>query len=555
MDKPNAHGTNFIKNKIDKDLSENESLNIKTRFPPEPNGYLHIGHVKAICLNFGLAKHYDGAVCHLRFDDTNPAKEELEYVDAIKDDISWLGFQWDGPVRFASSYFDFFYESALKLVREGLAYVCDLSSEEMREQRGTLTEPGKNSPFRERTVEENLELFEKMRQGFFKDGKCVLRAKIDMSSGNINMRDPVIYRILRKEHHQTKDKWCIYPMYDFAHSLGDAYEKITHSLCTLEFQDHRPLYNWCVEKVGTEGKPEQTEFSRLDLNYTITSKRKLKELVDQKFVCAWDDPRLPTVQGLRRRGYTPESIRNFCDVVGISKKETIIDMGILEGCVREDLNAKAYRKMSVLNPLKVVITNYPDDKIETLSAPNHPQKEEFGRRDLPFSKVLYIEKEDFMEEPPKGYFRLTVGKEVRLRYSYVIKCDEVIKDEETGEPIELRCSYDEQTLGKKPEGRKVKGIIHWLSKENVKKAEIRLYDRLFSVPNPSQQDKPYLEYVNQDSLTVIKEALVEKSLKMGVGEDSFQFERLGYFVFDKKSEKESLVFNKTVSLKDTWKKN
>lgn len=554
MDKPSAHGTNFIKQIIEKDLEDKKHTQIKTRFPPEPNGYLHIGHAKAICLNFGLAEKYEGATCNLRFDDTNPAKEDVEYVESIKEDISWLGFEWDGPVHFASGYFDFLYQSAVALIEKGLAYVCDLSPEETREQRGTLTQAGTNSPYRDRSLKENLELFRKMREGYFKDGECVLRAKIDMASGNINLRDPVLYRVLHQEHHQTGDQWCIYPMYDFAHSLGDAYEEITHSLCTLEFQDHRPLYDWCVENVGTKAKPRQIEFSRLNLNYTVTSKRKLKELVDKKVVLGWDDPRLPTIQGLRRRGYTPESLRVFCDRVGISKKETIIDMGLLEECVRNDLNAKALRKMAVTEPLKIVLTNYPDDKVEALSAPNHPQNEEFGRREMSFSKVLYIEKNDFMENPPKGYFRLSPGKEVRLRYAYVIRCDEVIKDEKTGEVLELRCSIDENTLGKKPEGRKVKGIIHWLSAENSREAEIRLYDRLFNVSNPTQGEGSYLDCINHDSLKILSKALVEKNMSLESVEQAFQFERLGYFVFDKDSTNEKFIFNKTVSLKDTWKK-
>ena len=554
MDKPGAHVTNFIKQIIDKDLESGKVKAIKTRFPPEPNGYFHIGHAKAVCLNFGLAKSYEGATCNLRFDDTNPANEELEYVEAIKEDIEWLGFEWDGPIRFASGYFDFLYESALKLINKGLAYVCELSPEEMREQRGTLTKGGTESPYRTRTVSENLAAFEKMRDGFFDEGKAVLRAKIDMNSGNINMRDPVVYRLLNKEHHQTGNKWSIYPMYDFAHSLSDAYEEITHSLCTLEFQDHRPLYNWYVENVGTKAQPQQIEFSRLELNYTITSKRKLKELVDKKLVCGWDDPRLPTLKGLRRRGYTPASIRTFCDRVGISKKETVIDMSVLEECVRDDLNETAYRKMAVTKPLKLVITNYPEDKKEILSAPNHPKKEEMGRRELPFSRVLYIEQDDYMENPPKNYFRLTEGKEVRLRYAYVIKCEKAIKDEKTGEVIELHCTYDEKTLGKKPEGRKVKGIIHWLSEDNLKEAEIRLYERLFTVSNPGSEEGSYLDYVNHDSLSLVKKAYVEKSLTQGQGEEAFQFERLGYFVFDKDSTQENPVFNKTVSLKDTWKK-
>lgn len=546
--------TNFIKNKIEKDLSEDKNLQIITRFPPEPNGYLHIGHAKAVCLNFGIAESYEGAYCNLRFDDTNPSKEEVEYVEAIKQDIKWLGFKWHEDIKFTSGYFDFLYESALNLVKQGFAYVCDLSPKETKQQRGTLTQGGQDSPYRTRTVEENLERFLKMKQGVYKEGECVLRAKIDMSSGNLNMRDPVIYRVLDHHHHQTKDDWFIYPMYDFAHCLSDAYENITHSLCTLEFQDHRPLYNWFIEKVNTPSRPQQIEFSRLELNYTITSKRKLKELIDTKKVCGWDDPRLPTLLGLRRRGYTSQSIRNFCDFVGVSKKETIIDMSILEECVRGDLNEKASRRMAVMNPLKVVITNYPGSYKETLSAPNHPQKEEMGRRQLPFSKTLFIEKDDYMENPPKNYFRLSEGKEVRLRYAYVIKCEKAIKDKETGEVIELQCTYDEKTLGKKPEGRKVKGIIHWLSEDNIQKSEIKLYDRLFSVPNPNQQENSYLEYLNPDSLMIHKESFVEKNIGHDSKETSFQFERLGYFTLDKESSHSHLVFNKTVSLKDSWKK-
>jgi glutaminyl-tRNA synthetase len=552
--KPAPQITNFIKNRIEEDLKKDKSLKIKTRFPPEPNGYLHIGHAKSICLNFGLAKTYEEATCNLRFDDTNPTKEDMEYVEAIQEDITWLGYHWDGDIRYASQYFDFLYESALKLIKKDLAYVCELSPEKIRETRGTLTEPGTESPFRKRSVEENLKLFAQMKEGFFEEGKAVLRAKIDMASGNINMRDPVLYRVLKKEHHQTGDTWCIYPMYDFAHALSDAYEEITHSLCTLEFADHRPLYNWCVENVGTKGKPEQIEFSRLELNYTVTSKRKLKELVDSKTVNGWDDPRLLTIKGLRRRGYTPDSLRNFCEIVGISKKNTVIDMSILEEAVRDDLNEKALRKMTVMNPLKVVLTNYPQDKKEILTAQNHPQREELGKRDLPFSRVLYIEQDDYMENPPKDYFRLSEGQEVRLRYAYVIKCEKALKDPVTGQVVELHCTYDEKTLGQKPEGRKVQGIIHWLSEDNTKNAEVRLYDRLFTVENPSKEEENYLDFINPDSFSLCSNALVEKSLEYQDDQTKFQFERLGYFSFDQDSTKERLVFNKTVSLKDTWKK-
>ena len=546
--------TNFIKNKVDEDLSQNKAMKLITRFPPEPNGYLHIGHAKAVCLNFGMAQNYPEARCNLRFDDTNPSKEKKEYVDAIQEDIKWLGFQWDGEVKFTSTYFQYLYESAQKLIKLGLAYVCELQPEEIREQRGTLTETGKESPYRNRSIEENLSLFTQMKEGKFEKSSCTLRAKIDMGSGNINMRDPIIYRILDAEHHQTKDSWCLYPMYDFAHSLSDAYEGITHSFCTLEFQDHRPLYDWFVNNVNTPVKPQQIEFSRLELNYTITSKRKLKELVETKKVEGWDDPRLPTLIAMRRRGYTPRAIRNFCEMIGISKKETVIDVGILEENVRDDLNKIAPRRMAVLKPLKIIITNYPEDKTEELSAPNHPQQEEMGRRPLPFSKELYIEHDDFMENPPAKYFRLAPGKEVRLRYAYVIKCEEVIKDSETNEITELNCTYVEKTLGKKPEGRKVKGIIHWLSKDNSAKASIRIYDRLFNVENPNQKDRDYTDFLNPDSLTILNDSYVEKNLSTMSEEKSFQFERLGYFTLDKASSSDNLVLNRTVSLKDTWKK-
>lgn len=547
--------SNFIREKIDEDLrTKKHNGRVHTRFPPEPNGYLHIGHAKSICLNFGLANDYNG-LCNLRFDDTNPTKEEQEYVDSIKEDVRWLGFDWGDREYYASDYFDTLYEYAVRLINKGKAYIDSLTAEQIREYRGTPTEPGKESPYRNRSIEENLQLFEGMKDGKFKEGDHVLRAKIDMSSPNLNMRDPVLYRILHKHHHRTKDKWCIYPMYDMAHGQSDSIEKITHSLCTLEFENHRPLYDWLVKELEIFA-PQQIEFARLNLNYTIMSKRKLLELVNGKYVDGWDDPRMPTISGLRRRGYTPASIRNFSEAVGIAKRENIIDVSLLEFSVREDLNRKAQRAMAVLNPLKIVLTNYPDDQIEELDAINNPEDPSMGTRKIPFGKEIYIETDDFKEDPPKKFFRLSPGKEVRLRYGYIIKCDEVIKDGD-GKVIELRCSYDPDTKsGSGKSDKKVKGTIHWISKKHAFEAEVRLYDRLFTVPDPeSDAEKDFKEFINPNSLVVLKNCKLEPSLKLAAAGDRFQFERLGYFCVDSKNSKvEEPVFNRIVSLRDSWAK-
>ena len=552
----NTSPSNFIRNIIDEDLKNGRyEGKVQTRFPPEPNGYLHIGHAKAICLNFGIAQDYAGGQCNLRFDDTNPTKEDSEYMESIKRDVEWLGFDWSGELRNASDYYEQFYNYAVELIKKGKAYVCELSPEETRSYRGTLTEPGKDSPYRNRSIEENLELFTQMKNGDFDEGSKVLRAKIDMSSGNINMRDPTIYRIRKVAHHRTGDKWCIYPMYDFAHCLSDFIEGITHSLCTLEFQDHRPLYDWFLEQLTEEPRPHQYEFARLNLNYTITSKRKLKELVDNAHVNGWDDPRMPTIVGFKRRGYTPKSIRTFCERIGVSKKETVIDFGILEDSLRDDLNSIAPRAMGVLNPIKLVIENYPDDKEEIREVANHPKDESLGRREIPFSREIYIERDDFMENPPPKYHRLSPGKEVRLRYSYVIKCESVKKDEQTGEITEVRCSYDPATLGKKPEGRKVKGIIHWVSAKHSIPATIKLYDRLFSCANPTENEKEgesYLNKLNPESLSTLTSCQLEPSLLDAKPLHNYQFERQGYFCLDPESTRENLVFNRSVTLRDSW---
>ena len=549
--------TNFIRQIIDEDLESKKHREIKTRFPPEPNGFLHVGHAKSICLNFGIAQDYEGATCNLRFDDTNPYKEDPIYFQAIKEDIKWLGFKWNGEIRHASDYFQQLHDYAVQLIKMGKAFVCSLNSEQMRQMRGTLTESGKMSPDRNRSVEENLDLFQRMKNGEFEDGKYTLRAKIDMNSGNINMRDPVIYRILRTAHPMTGEQWCIYPMYDYAHCISDAIEGITHSLCTLEFEDHRPLYDWILETLKTPYHPRQIEFARLNLNYTITSKRKLKELVDKNIVESWDDPRMTTISGMRRRGFTPAGIIDFCNRIGVTKKETIIDFGMLEECVRNDLNEKAKRVFCVLDPIKLVIENFPEGKTEWLTVPNHPQKPEMGERKLAFSREIFIEQEDFMEEAPKGFFRLVPGGEVRLRFAYIIKCQSVVKDEK-GNVKELRCTYDTETLGKNPsDGRKVKGVIHWVSASHGIKTTVRLYDRLFNVPDPTVDEKngvSFLSHVNPESLQVKKESIVEASLKEAQVEESFQFERLGYFNVDKSSSDGHLVFNRTVSLRDTWAK-
>ncbi len=552
--------SNFIRHIIDGDRRANKNNGqVVTRFPPEPNGYLHIGHAKSICLNFGLAQDYDG-VCNLRFDDTNPEKEDVEYVDSIKNDVTWLGFQWQGEPKYASNYFPQLHDYAIELIKAGKAYVCSLSPEEAREYRGSLTAPGKNSPYREQSVAENLDLFARMKAGEFDEGAKVLRAKIDMASPNINLRDPILYRIRKVEHHQTGNDWCIYPMYDYTHCISDAIEGITHSLCTLEFEDHRPLYDWVLDQLPELAHPQQIEFARLNLNYTITSKRKLKQLVDEKHVLGWDDPRMPTVSGLRRRGYTPLSIRNFCDRIGVTKVDGVVDMATLEFCIREDLEHRAPRAMCVINPLKVTIDTWEAETIEDLSAPRHPKDESMGRRTLKMTRVIYIDHSDFAEVPPPKYKRLTIGKEVRLRNSYVIKCNEVIKDEQ-GEIIELRCSHDVDTLGKKPEGRKVKGVIHWVSAEHSVPAQVRLYDRLFSEENPDaaakdhdNEDSHFLDFLNPDSLTIMEQARVEFSLAETQAGDAFQFEREGYFTADPDSTAEQLVFNRTVSLRDSWTK-
>lgn len=550
----NTPAPNFIRTLIQEELAAGQYEQIVTRFPPEPNGYLHIGHAKSICLNFGLAEHFDGA-CNLRFDDTNPEKESQEYIDSIKDDVQWLGFQWAGNIRYTSEYFDQLFGYAVELIKAGKAYVCELNAEQMREYRGTLTEPGKNSPFRDRSVEENLDLFERMRAGEFDDGAKVLRAKIDMSAPNINLRDPILYRIRRAHHHQTGDKWCIYPSYDFAHGQSDAIEGITHSVCTLEFEDHRPLYNWFIENLPVPSQPKQIEFSRLNLNYTVTSKRKLKQLVDEGHVAGWDDPRMPTLAGLRRRGYTPASLRKFCDMVGVTRSDGVVDVAMLYHALRSDLEENAPRAMCVLNPIKVTITNYSEDQVEEYVVPSHPANEAMGERTIPFSRTLLIDAEDFMEDAPKKFFRLSQGREVRLRNSYVIKCEEVIKNEQ-GEVVELLCTYDPETLGKNPEGRKVKGVIHWVSEEHAVPAEVRLYENLFTDPNPDgKKDVNFLEHINPESLEVTT-GYCEPSLLTAAPEDRFQFERVGYFCADRfdHGKDGKLVFNKTVGLKDSWAK-
>jgi len=546
--------TNFIKEAIEEDLKSGRFTTVHTRFPPEPNGYLHIGHAKAICIDFGMAQAFGGKT-NLRYDDTNPVKEDTEYVDAIKEDIHWLGFDWADREFYASDYFEQLYQWAEQLMLQGDAYVDDLSPDEIRQYRGTLTEPGKNSPFRDRSVDENLDLFRRMRIGEFPDGTRVLRAKIDMSSGNINMRDPVMYRILHASHHRTGDKWCIYPMYDFAHGQSDSIEGITHSLCDLAYEAHRPLYDWFVEKLGIF-HPRQIEFSRLNISYTILSKRFLKMMVDKKLVNGWDDPRMPTLCGMRRRGFTSEAIRDFIDKVGVAKNESVVDISLLEHCVRDNLNLSANRVMAVLNPLKLVIDNYPEDQVEQLEAINNPEDETAGKRLVPFSKILFIEKDDFMENPPRKYFRLSPGNEVRLRYGYYVKCTYVVRDD-NDEILEVHCTYDPDTRGGySPDGRKVKGTIHWVSAQHALDAEIRLYDRLFltSDPDNTEEGKTFLDNLNPNSLTILPGSKVEPSLKNSLPGDRFQFERQGYFCVDLDSTKDSFVFNRTVSLKDSWAK-
>ncbi|HIG44274.1 MAG: glutamine--tRNA ligase/YqeY domain fusion protein [bacterium] len=549
---PEKYPSNFIRNIIEKDVADNRnSGNVVTRFPPEPNGYLHIGHAKAICLSFGVAREF-GGVTYLRFDDTNPVKEDTRYIDAIKEDISWLGFEWR-EVRNASDYFEQLYQFAENLIKQGKAYVDSSSAEEIRVNRGTLTSAGKESADRSRTIDENLDLFRRMRAGEFEDGAQVLRLKIDMASPNINMRDPAIYRILHTEHHQTGDTWCIYPLYDYTHCISDSLEGITHSLCDLSFEDHRPLYDWVLDELKMNCHPQQIEFSRLNLQYTVMSKRKLKQLVEEKLVDDWDDPRLPTIAGLRRKGYTPASIRDFCRRIGVTKSDNNVELALLESCIRDDLGDTAPRVMGVLNPLKLVLENYPEDKTEELTVANHPKDESMGTRKLCFSREIYIDREDFREAANRKYKRLVAGGEVRLRYGYVIKANEVIKDEQ-GNIIELRCSYDPDTLGKNPEGRKVRGVIHWVSVQHALPAEVRLYEPLFTVDFPDASDEDYHDLINPTSLTV-KQAFVEQSLKEATIEQRFQFEREGYFCIDRKHSKtDALVFNQIVGLRDSWAK-
>ncbi|HEY7287205.1 MAG TPA: glutamine--tRNA ligase/YqeY domain fusion protein [Vicinamibacterales bacterium] len=548
-----APPVDFIRAIVDDDLAAGRhNGRVATRFPPEPNGYLHIGHAKSICLNFGIAEER-GGICNLRFDDTNPTKEDVEYVDSIRDDVAWLGFHWAAEL-YASDYFERLYQFAVTLIEKGLAYVDGLSADEMRAYRGTLTEPGKNSPYRDRSVTENLDLLARMRAGEFPDGAYVLRAKIDMASPNINMRDPTLYRIRHAHHHRTAGAWCIYPMYDFAHPLSDAIERITHSICTLEYEAHRPLYDWLVDNLISGDKPHQYEFARLNLNYTVMSKRKLLQLVQQGLVNGWDDPRMPTISGLRRRGYTPEAVRDFCTRIGVAKKENVIDVAQLEHSIREDLNRRAQRVMVVLRPLKVVITNYPEGKVESVSAMNNPEDESAGNRDVPFSRELFLERDDFMENPPKKFFRLSPGKEVRLRGAYFVTCTDVVKDSR-GDVVELRCTYDPETHGgNAPDGRRPKATLHWVSAAHAIPIEVRLYDRLFSVENPEQvpEGKTFLDNLNPRSLETLNGAMAEPGLATAVAGTRVQFERVGYFCADPDSKPGALVFNRTVSLKDTW---
>jgi glutaminyl-tRNA synthetase len=552
MSEAEARPSNFIRQIIDKDLAEGKHTSVHTRFPPEPNGYLHIGHAKSICLNFGIAQDYNGQ-CNLRFDDTNPEKEDIEYVESIKTDVNWLGFEWSGDVCYSSNYFDQLYQYAIELINKGLAYVEELSPDQIREYRGTLTQPGKPSPYRDRSVEENITLFEKMRAGGFEEGKACLRAKIDMASSFMVMRDPVLYRVRFASHHQTGDKWCIYPMYDFTHCISDALEGITHSICTLEFQDNRRLYDWVLENITIESQPHQYEFSRLNLEYTVMSKRKLNQLVSEKLVSGWDDPRMPTVSGLRRRGFTPESIREFCKRIGVTKQDNMIEYSALESCIREDLNESSPRAMAVLDPVRVVIENFAVDQVEVLTIANHPNKPEMGERDVPFTREVWIERDDFREEANKKYKRLVLGKEVRLRGAYVIQADRVEKDEQ-GNITTIFCSYDPETLGKNPaDGRKVKGVIHWVSVDKAIPAEMRLYDRLFSVPNPAAEED-FTATISADSL-IKQQGYIEPSLFSAQPGFGYQFERMGYFCLDGKDSKpDALVFNRTVGLRDTWGK-
>jgi glutaminyl-tRNA synthetase len=555
-DSPSSPPSNFIRKIVSDDLATDKyNGRVHTRFPPEPNGYLHIGHAKSICLNFGLAAEY-GGLCNLRFDDTNPSKEEVEYVESIMADVHWLGFDWEDRLFYASDYFEQLYEYAVQLIREDKAYVDSLSGEEVREHRGTLTEPGRESPHRNRSVRENLDLFQRMRAGEFGDGTHVLRAKIDMASPNLNMRDPVIYRILHAEHHRTGNRWCIYPMYDFAHCLSDSIEGITHSVCTLEFEDHRPLYDWFLDQLQVH-HPQQIEFARLNLTYTLMSKRKLLKLVQEGYVRGWDDPRIPTISGLRRRGYTPAAIRDFCERIGVAKKESTVDMALLEHCLRQDLNKHAPRAMAVLRPLRVVIVNYPEDEMEELEAINNPEDPGMGTRKVPFSRVLYLERDDFLEDPPKKWFRLAPGREVRLRYGYYITCVDVIKDRQTGEVVELRCTYDPATRGgSSPDGRKVRGTLHWVSAVHAIQAEVRLYDHLFLKADPGEEkhEGEWKTHLNPNSLEVLTSCRLEPSLAGALPGDRYQFERQGYFCVDPDSAGGTLAFNRTATLRDTWAK-
>lgn len=554
--KEKKESLDFIRTIIEDDIASGKHQGrVHTRFPPEPNGYLHIGHAKSICLNFGLAREYNG-LCNLRFDDTNPTKEEVEYVESIKNDVRWLGFDWEDREYYASDYFQDLYELAVELIRQGKAFVCDLSPEQIREFRGTLTEPGKESPYRGRTIEENLDLFERMKAGEFPDGSRTLRAKIDMSAPNLNMRDPVIYRILHADHHRTGDTWCIYPMYDFAHSLSDSLEEITHSICTLEFEDHRPLYDWFLEELDVF-RSRQIEFARLNLNYTIMSKRKLLQLVREGHVNGWNDPRMPTISGLRRRGFTPESIRDFCSRIGVAKRESIVDIALLEHCLREDLNQHAQRVMVVLNPLKVIIDNYPEDKEEEIEAVNNPEDESMGTRKVPFSREIYIERDDFREDPPKKFFRLAPGREVRLKHAYYITCVRVVKDENTGEVKELHCTYDPESRGGwTKDKRRVKGTLHWVSVPHAVDTEVRLYDYLFTKEDPSdvEEGKDFMDYLNPESLKILKNCKAEPGLSQSAAGERFQFLRKGYFCVDPDTRDGHLVFNRTVALRDTWAK-
>lgn len=549
MKNKNKH---FIQKIIDEHNNSGKFNNkVQTRFPPEPNGYLHIGHAKAICLNFNIAEEYNGK-CNLRFDDTNPIAEEEEFVRSIQEDVKWLGFDWEDRLCFASDYFQQMYEYAIQLIQKGSAYVCELSTDEIKNTRGTLNEPGSESPYRNRSVNENLDLFKRMRSGEFENGSKTLRAKIDMGHPNMNMRDPVIYRILHAHHHRTKDEWCIYPMYDWAHGLEDSIEGVTHSLCSLEFEDHRPLYDWYLDELGAY-HPQQIEFARLNLSYTVMSKRKLKTLVENKHVEGWDDPRMPTISGFRRRGYTPEAIRNFMEEVGVAKRDNVMDVAKLESSLRSDLNQRSLRRMAVLNPLKVVITNYPEDKEELVTAKNNPEDESTGTRELPFSRELYIEKDDFLEDPPKKFFRLSPGNEVRFKFAYYITCNDVIKDDD-GNIVELHCSYDKETKGgRSSDGRKVKGTIHWVSAKHCFPAEVRLYDRLFSSISPDSETD-YLDSINTDSLEILTNCLVESDLQHLSTDIPVQFERIGYFFKDSDSNRNSLIFNRTVALRDNWSK-